>query len=70
MVSGEHEHRGWVEAGDAHTLYLPIAPVRLGEVKVLVQASLPDRKIQKEVKILVEVRKKRRRRRRICMIGE
>ncbi|XP_045107726.1 pregnancy zone protein-like [Portunus trituberculatus] len=54
MVSGEHEHRVWVEAGEAHTLYLPIAPVKLGEVTVLVQASLLDRKIQKKVKILVE----------------
>ncbi|XP_050694367.1 pregnancy zone protein-like [Eriocheir sinensis] len=54
MVSGEHEHRVWVEAGEAHTLYLPIAPTRLGEVVVLVQASLPYRKLQKEVKMLVE----------------
>ncbi|KAK8746520.1 hypothetical protein OTU49_017065 [Cherax quadricarinatus] len=54
MVSGEHEHAVLVEAGETHTLYLPIVPIQLGEVVVIVQASLPGKKIQKEVSIFVE----------------
>nr|XP_045614119.1 alpha-1-macroglobulin-like [Procambarus clarkii] len=54
MVGGEHEHAVLVEGGETHTLYLPIVPVMLGEVVVIVQASLPGKKIQKEVTIFVE----------------
>ncbi|XP_076052838.1 CD109 antigen-like [Oratosquilla oratoria] len=54
MVRGEHEHSVDVEAGETHTLYLPIVPVELGKATIIVQASLPGRKLQEEVTVLVE----------------
>ncbi|XP_042871742.1 CD109 antigen-like [Penaeus japonicus] len=54
MVAGEHEHAVEVAAGETHTLYLPIVPVQLGEITVIVQASLPGTKLQKEITIFVE----------------
>ncbi|XP_042221809.1 uncharacterized protein LOC121866259 [Homarus americanus] len=54
MVGGEHEHAVLVNGGETHTLYLPIVPIQLGEITVIVQASLPGKKIQKEVTIFVE----------------
>ncbi|XP_068245267.1 CD109 antigen-like isoform X1 [Palaemon carinicauda] len=54
MVSGEHEHEVLVEAGETHTLYLPIVPIELGTITVIVQASLPDKKLQEQVKIFIE----------------
>ncbi|XP_047485026.1 CD109 antigen-like isoform X1 [Penaeus chinensis] len=54
MVAGEHEHAVEVAAGETHTLYLPIVPVQLGEITVIVQASLPGTKLQKEITLFVE----------------
>lgn len=55
MVEGEHEHGVVVEAAQTHTLYLPIVPVRLGQVTITLHASLPDYKIQKHLTIFVQV---------------